>query len=102
MGVYGLHLRASVRFREMAPPSKFGQKGKKLQYFFKFKHFSLFSNRISADFIQTNSKIPIWNDISKKNFFSILKFCDQLLIHIKTELFFNKDGSKIKTKKFTT
>ena len=26
---YGLHLQASVRFPEMAPPSKFGQKEKK-------------------------------------------------------------------------
>ena len=35
-----------------------------------------------------------------KIFFSILKFCDQLLIHIKTKLFFfNKDCSKVKDKK---
>ena len=36
----------------------------------------------------------------KKFFFSILRFCDQLLIHIKTKLFFfNKDCSKVKDKK---
>ena len=65
-----------------------GQRKKKLQYFLQFKHFSPFINRIVADFIQTNSNISFWNDILKKKFFSILKFCDQLLVHIKTKLFF--------------
>ena len=50
-----------------------GQRKKKLQYFLQFKHFSPFINRIVADFIQTNSNISFWNDIWKKNFFSILK-----------------------------
>ena len=42
---------------------------KKLQYFSQFKHFSLFSSKIGADFIQTNSKISFWNNILKKYFF---------------------------------
>ena len=71
----GLHLRASARFPEMAPPSKFGQK--------ETKNFNIsLNNRIGADFIQTNSKISFWNDILKKkiqfrnfviNFWFILK-----------------------------
>ena len=77
-----------------------GKRKRELQHFFQFKHFSLFSNTIGADFIQTNSKISFGNGILKKKFFSILKFCDQLLIHIKTKLFFfNKDGSRVKDKK---
>ena len=78
-------------------------KRKKLQYFFQFSHFCLFSNKIGADFIQTNSKISFWNDILKKFFFPILKFRNQLLIHIKTKLFFSiKIVQKLKTKKITT
>ena len=74
-------------------------KGKKLQYFFQFKHFSLFSNKIGANFIQTNSKISFCNDILKKNYFSIFKFCDQLLIHVKKPFFSIKIVQKLKTKK---
>ena len=41
----------------------------------------------------------IWYKLKKKIFFNF-KFCDQLLIHIKTKLFFfNKDCSKVKDKK---
>ena len=35
-------------------------------HFFQFQHFSLFSNKIGADLIPTNSKISFWNDVLKK------------------------------------
>ena len=38
-------------------------------HFFQFQHFSLFSNKIGADLIPTNSKISFWNDVLKIFFF---------------------------------
>ena len=74
-------------------------KRKKLQYFFQFKHFSIFSNKIGADFIQTNSKISFWNDILKKKNFQFWNFVINVWFILRQNFFFNKDCSKVKDKK---
>ena len=49
---------------------KIQAKGKeKLRYIYNCPHFSLFSNKIGADFIQTNSRLSFGNDILKKKLF---------------------------------
>ena len=99
--LYGLHLRASARLPEMAPPSKFRQKGN--------KNFNISLNLNILAFLATKLVLILFKQIArylfgmifwKKKFFSILKFCDQLLIHIKTKLFFSiKIVQKLKAKK---
>ena len=64
-----------------------GKRNKKLQYFFQFKQFSHFSNKIGANFIQTNSKISFCNDILKKKKFQFWDFVINFWFILKQNFF---------------